>query len=35
VEKVKESVETLVRERLITQDDGLKIIKEAEQAEVP
>jgi hypothetical protein len=35
VTKVKESVEALVRERLIIQEDGLKIIKEAEQAAVP
>ena len=35
VKKVKESVETMVKERLITQDDGLKIIKEAEQSAVP
>ena len=35
VKKVKESVEALVKERLITQDDGVKIIKEAEQAAVP
>jgi hypothetical protein len=35
VKKVKESVESLVKERLITQSDGLKIIKEAEQAAVP
>jgi hypothetical protein len=33
--KVKESVEAMVKARLITQDDGLKIIKEAEQATVP
>jgi hypothetical protein len=35
VKKVQESVEALVRERLIIQEDGLKIIKEAEQASVP
>lgn len=35
VKKVKESVEALVKERLITKEDGLKIIKEAEQAAVP
>jgi hypothetical protein len=35
VKKVKESVEALVKEKLIIQDDGLKIIKEAEQAPVP
>jgi len=35
VKKVKESVEALVKERLITQDDGMKIIKEADQAAVP
>jgi hypothetical protein len=35
VKKVKESVEALVKERLILQEDGLKIIKEAEQAPVP
>lgn len=35
VKKVKESVEALVKERLITLSDGLKIIKEAEQAPVP
>jgi hypothetical protein len=33
--KVKESVEALVKEKLIIQEDGLKIIKEAEQAPVP
>ena len=35
VKKVKESVEALVKERLILPEDGLKIIKEAEQAAVP
>jgi hypothetical protein len=35
VDKVKKSAESLVKERLILQEDGLKIIKEAEQATVP
>jgi hypothetical protein len=35
VKKVTESVEALVKEKLITQDDGLKIIKEAQQTQVP
>jgi hypothetical protein len=35
LKKVNESVEALLKERLITQDDGLKIMKEAEEAAVP
>jgi hypothetical protein len=35
VKKIKDSVEALVKDRLITKEDGLKIINEAEQASVP